>query len=163
MAVRTLQARLHCVPETLEALWRTHKIFNDRLRAILALLFRMRRGESGDLSEDQALYREIALFITGCPANNAPYLLNSVCIKNWVPTSRRPGAGVLKLTLGLKCRGKTSRCNSRQSVTSLQNYGKAISKNTKRTKKTATPRTRHHFHFEFVCNPDLIKALKTTC
>jgi len=89
MAVRTLQVRLHCEPETLEALWRTHKIFNDRLRAILALLFRMRRGESGESSEDQALFREIALFITGCPANNAPYLLNSVCIKNWVPTSAK--------------------------------------------------------------------------
>jgi hypothetical protein len=89
MAVKNYQVRLHHVPETLEALWRTHKIFNDRLREILALLFRMRRGECGESPEDQALYREIALFITGCPSNNAPYLLNSVCIKNWVPTTAR--------------------------------------------------------------------------
>lgn len=89
MAVRTLQVRLHCVPDTLEALWHTHKIFNERLREILALLFRMRRSECGESPERQALYREIALFVTGCPANNAPYLLNSVCIKNWVPTTAK--------------------------------------------------------------------------
>jgi hypothetical protein len=74
MAVRTLQVRLHCVPETLEALWRTHAIFNERLREMLSLLFRMRRGECGESPEKQGLYQEIGLFITGCRANNAPYL-----------------------------------------------------------------------------------------
>lgn len=89
MAVKTYQARLHCAPEALEALWRTHKIFNERLREVLALLFRMRRGECEETLEKRELYRKIALFITGCRANNAPYLLNSVSIKNWVPTTAK--------------------------------------------------------------------------
>lgn len=89
MAVKTFQARLHCESEALASLWRTHKIFNERLRDVLLLLFRMRRGECGRSPAERALYREIAHFITGCPAHNAPYLLNSVCIKNWVPTTAK--------------------------------------------------------------------------
>ncbi|MDQ3257613.1 MAG: hypothetical protein M3R15_27630, partial [Acidobacteriota bacterium] len=49
----------------------------------------MRRGECGESLEKQGLYREIAFFIMGCPANNAPYLLNSVSINNWVPTTAK--------------------------------------------------------------------------
>ena len=89
MAVKTFQARLHCEPKALEALWDTHRIFNERLRDVLLILFRMRRGECGHSPERSALYREIGHFITGCPANNAPYLLNSVCIRNWVPTTAK--------------------------------------------------------------------------
>lgn len=89
MAVKTLQARLQCEPETLKALWRTHDVFNERLKETLSLLFKMRRGECGKSPEERELYREISHFITGCPANNAPYLLNSVCIKNWVPTTAK--------------------------------------------------------------------------
>lgn len=89
MAVKTFQIRLHCEPKSLEALWGTHRIFNERLRDVLLILFRMRRGECGRSPDERAFYREIGHFITGCTANNAPYLLNSVCIRDWVPTTAK--------------------------------------------------------------------------
>ncbi|MDQ3258530.1 MAG: zinc ribbon domain-containing protein [Acidobacteriota bacterium] len=105
MAVKTLQARLHCEPKKLEALWRTHEIFNERLKDMLSLLFRMRRGECGRSPDERELYREIALFITGCPANNAPYLLNSVCIQNWVPTTARKIKAIVSRSSGELIKG----------------------------------------------------------
>jgi Putative transposase DNA-binding domain len=87
MAVRALPARLLCDRRTLGDLWRTHRAFNERLPAVLSILFRMRRGESGATPELRDLYRRIGWFITSCPSQNAPYLLNGVSIRGWQPAT----------------------------------------------------------------------------
>ena len=40
MSVRMFQARLECDRETLGRLWLTHRVFNERLPAIISVLFR---------------------------------------------------------------------------------------------------------------------------
>ena len=89
MAVRAIQARLESDKNMLEHLWRTHKVFNERLPRIISILFKMRRGEYGTTDEDRALYKSIAKFVLGRNARDAPYLLNSISIKNWTPSTAK--------------------------------------------------------------------------
>jgi hypothetical protein len=89
MSVRAIQARLECGKNMLEHLWRTHKVFNERLPRIIAILFKMERGEYGATDEDRALYKNIAKFVLGRNARDAPYLLNSISIKNWTPSTAK--------------------------------------------------------------------------
>jgi len=89
MGVRAIQARIYCDHAILECLWRTHRVFNERLLPLLSLLFKMRRGELGSTDELRKLYQEIALFILARDSKHAPYLLNSVSIKNWKPDTAR--------------------------------------------------------------------------
>ena len=99
MGVRALQARIICDRQQLEKLWRTHCIFNERLPALLSVLFRMRRGECGETSDLMRLYQEIAAFILARDARDGPYLLNSISIQNWKPETAKkmnidvPGSG----------------------------------------------------------------------
>ena len=87
MGVRALQARIECDRTTLEHLWRTHKVFNERLPKLITTLFAMRRGEFGKTKKERDLYRRIGQFITSYSAQNADYLLNSVSMQNWKPGS----------------------------------------------------------------------------
>lgn len=56
MSVRSIQARLQCDAKTLDDLWRTHRVFNERLPAIISILFKMRRGECGRNPTERDLY-----------------------------------------------------------------------------------------------------------
>lgn len=87
MSVRTIRARVVCDRETMHHLWRTHLAFNERLPTMLSILLRMCRGESGDSKCERDLYQLIGRFILAHRAKNAPYLLNSVSIKEWNPSS----------------------------------------------------------------------------
>ncbi len=87
MGVRALRARINCDHETLLALWRTHRAFNERLPSLIARLFAMRRGEVGANAAQRDLYRRAARFILARDAKDAPYLLNSVSIKGWKPAT----------------------------------------------------------------------------
>jgi len=84
MSIRAIQARVECDRPTLERLWLTHRIFNERLPVILSFLFRMRRGECGDTVVERKMYHEIADFIL-THSQEAPYLFNAVSIKGWKP------------------------------------------------------------------------------
>lgn len=88
MGVRAVQARIECNGQILEDLWRTHRVFNDRLPQLLKLIFRMRRGECGRTKKLQKLYQMIALFIVD-NSQNAEYLLNSVSTINWTPNTAK--------------------------------------------------------------------------
>lgn len=83
MSVRAIQARVVCDRPTLNHLWRTHQVFNERLPAILSVLMRMRRGECGATGHERNLYQLIARFVLARNAKDAPYLLNSISIKGW--------------------------------------------------------------------------------
>lgn len=85
MGVRAIRARVECDRETLLALWRTHRVFNERLRSLITKLFAMRRGELGSTPEQRALYQRVARFVFARDSKDAPYLLNSVSIKGWKP------------------------------------------------------------------------------
>lgn len=88
MGVRAIRARIQCDPETLQHLWRTHCVFNQRLPVAIGWLFRMRRGECGADDAQRALYKEIADFVIGAPAkSNFDYLMNSVSKPSldWMP------------------------------------------------------------------------------
>ncbi len=87
MSVRAIQARVLCDRETLAELWRTHQVFNERLPALLSVLLRMRRGECGDTPAERKLYQVIAQFVLARNAKDAPYLLNSISIKDWKPAT----------------------------------------------------------------------------
>jgi len=89
MAVRAIQARLESDKLLLENLWRTHRVFNERLPRIISILFKMRRGECGTTSEERTLYESIARFVLARDAKDAPYLLNSVSIKDWTPSTAK--------------------------------------------------------------------------
>ena len=86
MSVRAMQARIECDLATLEHLWRTHQVFNERLPVILSWLFRMLRGECGRTKDENRLYRTIAEFVLA-NSQNAEYILNAVSIPNWKPSS----------------------------------------------------------------------------
>lgn len=101
MGVRAIKVRIECDRETLLALWRTHRVFNERLPSLITKLFAMGRGELGDTADQQALYQQIARFVLARDSKDAPYLLNSVSIKRWQPktaqkmkTKARDVAGV---------------------------------------------------------------------
>lgn len=85
MSVRSFQARVECDCRTLEYLWRTHKVFNERLPEIIKILFKMKRGKCGQNEIQQSLYKSISQSILEANAQNADYLLNSVSIKSWKP------------------------------------------------------------------------------
>jgi len=88
MSVRAIQARVECDRAMLDHLWRTHRVFNERLPAVLSWLFKMRRGECGQTEDENRLYRTIADFVLA-NSQNAEYILNSVSITNWKPASAR--------------------------------------------------------------------------
>jgi len=83
MAVRALQAKIECNHATLERLWRTHRVFNERLPNVLRILFKMRRGECGATTEKRNLYQRIGQFITAYSSQNADYLMNSISMRGW--------------------------------------------------------------------------------
>src|SRR4030042_1103184 len=85
MSVRSFQARVECDKQTMEHLWRTHKVFNERLPEIIKILFKMKRGECGQNDKQKSLYKSISQSILEANAQNADYLLNSVSIKGWKP------------------------------------------------------------------------------
>lgn len=87
MSVRAIQSRILCDRNVLEQLWHTHSVFNQRLPAILKVLFSMRRGECGMTSEERAFYQLIARFVLARSSRDAPYLLNSVSIIGWKPNT----------------------------------------------------------------------------
>lgn len=89
MAVRAMQGRIDCDRETLRALWRTHRTFNERLPSVLSVLFKMRRGKLGRNAAERQLYRDVGRFIVSCPAQNADYLMNAVSLKGWKPGSAK--------------------------------------------------------------------------
>ena len=95
MGVRALRARIECDRETFLHLWRTHCAFNHRLPSILKKLFAMRRGELGGTPAQRALYQRVAQFVLARDSKDAPYLLNSVSIRDWKP----PTALKMKVTL----------------------------------------------------------------
>ena len=85
MSIRAIRSRVVCDRETLERLWLTHRVFNERMPALISILMRMRRGEAGATNEERELYSTIARFILARGARDAPYLLNSVSIRDWKP------------------------------------------------------------------------------
>jgi transposase len=87
MGVRAIRARIECDRATLEHLWRTHVIFNDRLQGFLARLFAMRRGLLGADDKHRKACAAWMEFVLSRPAKDAPYLLNAVSIRNWKPTT----------------------------------------------------------------------------
>lgn len=87
MGVRAIRARVECDRETLLALWRTHRVFNERLPNLITKLFAMRRGEVGATSKQKELYQRVARFILARDSKDAPYLLNSVSIRGWKPAT----------------------------------------------------------------------------
>jgi hypothetical protein len=89
MAVRAIQARIECDKTLVEHLWRTHRVFNERLPRIISILFKMRRGECGTTDEERTLYKTIARFVLARNAKDAPYLLHSISIKDWTPTTAK--------------------------------------------------------------------------
>ena len=84
MSVRAIGAKIECDRATLQSLWRTHLVFNERLPTLLAILFRMRRGEYGRSEDEQRLYQTLFQFILQ-NSQNAEYLLNSISIPGWKP------------------------------------------------------------------------------
>jgi len=89
MSVRSIQARIQCDSKTLEHLWRTHRVFNERLPGIISVLFKMRRGECRTGRNQSDLYQRMARFILASSSKNAAYLLNSVSIKGWIPNTAK--------------------------------------------------------------------------
>jgi len=87
VGVRAIRTRIECDRETLLALWRTHRVFNERLPSLITKLFAMRRGEVGATPEQQALYQRATRFILARDSKDAPYLLNSVSIRGWKPAT----------------------------------------------------------------------------
>jgi hypothetical protein len=87
MSTRALQAKILCDKETLEHLWRTHRVFNERVPKLLSILLRMRRGDVGNTDELRGLYRLIARFILSCSARDAYYLLHSISFPGWKPNT----------------------------------------------------------------------------
>ena len=87
MSVRMFQARLECDRETLGRLWLTHRVFNERLPAIISVLFKMRRGECGRNKRERNLYQRMARFFLAMDSKSADYLFNSISIRNWTPHS----------------------------------------------------------------------------
>ena len=87
MSVRMFQARIECDRQTLDRLWLTHRVFNERLPAIMSVLFNMRRGESGRNPQERRLYQRMARFFLAMDSKNAEYLLHSVSIKGWTPNT----------------------------------------------------------------------------
>lgn len=87
MGVRAIRARVECDRDTLFALWRTHCVFNERIPSLISKIFAMRRGELGGTPDQMALYQQVARFVLARDSKDAPYLLNSVSIKGWTPTT----------------------------------------------------------------------------
>ncbi|MEX2142246.1 MAG: transposase [Pirellulales bacterium] len=89
MGVRALQAKIEFDRTTLEHLWRTHRVFNERLPHVLRILFKLRRGEYGTTTEKRNLYQKIGQFITAYSSQNADYLMNSISMRGWKPATAK--------------------------------------------------------------------------
>lgn len=89
MGVRAIRARIECDRATLEHLWRTHCVFNARLRGFLQTLFAIKRGELGADKVHQANCAAWMEFVLSRPAKDAVYLLNAVSIEGWTPNTAR--------------------------------------------------------------------------
>ena len=87
MGVRALRARIECDRPTLEHLWRTHCVFNARLRELLTKLFAMRRGTLGADDKHRKACATWMEFVLSRPAKDAVYLLNAVSIERWKPAT----------------------------------------------------------------------------
>jgi len=87
MGVRAIRARIDCDRPTLEHLWRTHLVFNERLRSLLTKLFAMRRGTLGADEKHTKACAAWMEFVLSRPAKDAVYLLNAVSIEGWKPTT----------------------------------------------------------------------------
>jgi transposase len=87
MGVRAIRARIDCDRATLEHLWRTHCLFNVRLRGFLQTLFAMRRGELGVNAAHRQACAAWMDFVLSRPARDAWYLLNAVSIEKWKPAT----------------------------------------------------------------------------
>ncbi|HVT89436.1 MAG TPA: hypothetical protein VHD56_11330 [Tepidisphaeraceae bacterium] len=85
MSVRAIKARIVCDKATLNQLWRTHTVFNQRLLPIIGILFKMRRGEVGTTEELRRIYKDIGLYITNYSSQQAEYFLNAISLpdKPW--------------------------------------------------------------------------------
>ena len=105
MSVRMFQARLECDRETLGRLWLTHRVFNERLPAIISVLFKMRRGECGRNKQERNLYQRMARFFLAMDSKNADYLLNS--IRNWTPNTALKMKATVRDAAGPADRGPT--------------------------------------------------------
>ena len=71
MSIRSLQARLICNENTLQDLWRTHRVFNEYLPATISMLFRMRRGECGETVHQQSRMAAFARALLNLEASRA--------------------------------------------------------------------------------------------
>jgi len=80
MSVRSIQARLHCDAKTLDDLWRTHRVFNERLPGINAILFKMRRGEFGGTPKEREMMQAFAWCVLRLDAKNSYDPLNKAAI-----------------------------------------------------------------------------------
>jgi hypothetical protein len=107
MSVRMFQARLECDRETLGRLWLTHRVFNERLPAIISVLFKMRRGECGRNKQERSLYQRMARFFLAMDSKNADYLLNSISIRNWTPNTALKMKATVRDAAGPAARGPT--------------------------------------------------------
>ena len=87
MGVRAIRARIECDQESLLHLWRTHRVFNERLPSLITKIFAMRHGKIGVTSDQRGLYQRVAEFTLARNSKDAPYLLNSVSIKGWKPAT----------------------------------------------------------------------------
>lgn len=85
MSIRAMKARVVCDQATLEKLWRTHMVFNERLVPLIRILFQMRRGEVGSTAELRRLYQDIGLYVTNYSSQQADYFLNAISMpdKPW--------------------------------------------------------------------------------
>ena len=85
MSVRALKARILCDQTTVEKLWRTHLVFNEKLLPVIRILMKMRRGEVGSTPDLRTLYQDIGLYITNYSSQQAEYLLNSISMadRHW--------------------------------------------------------------------------------
>src|SRR5438094_1351889 len=90
MSVRALKARVVCDQATLDQLWRTHIVFNQRLLPVIRILMRMRRGEVGATEDLRRLYRDIALYITNYSSQQAEYFLNALSMTDRVWSCSTP-------------------------------------------------------------------------
>lgn len=89
MSVRAIQSRVVCDAEILRHLWRTHRVFNERLPKLLGILFKMRRGDCGQTEAERNLYQRVGRFITAYSSQNADYLMNSISMRSWKPASAK--------------------------------------------------------------------------
>ena len=92
MSLRAIKARVVCDQQTLEKLWRTHVVFNERLLPLIRTLFKMRRGEFGATPQLQRLYQDIGLYVTNYSSQQADYFLNAISMLDRPWTCSNPAS-----------------------------------------------------------------------